>query len=771
MKKGLLSLLAVALTVVSCQNYDDQFQSLTDQITTLSTTVAGLTALTDQVTALQQTVNGLATTSALSALAGQVSDNAATASTDTAAAVAAADAAADAAAQAGTDAASATAAAATAAAATAAANAATAANATAAVAGTVQSIQASITAILADLANVATAADLNTISATLAIVQGDVKELLAGNATINQSVTIRNEATLKYAETLVATGSLDPDVIVNGSVTIDTSEFSQAQVDRTQTVLDKLATILGNGATAGGLSITTTFSLSLPKLTFLDDDYIISGGVDISDDAITTISGNLTSDQLGIIDYSNLTSVGNVVITPSNTDSITSINFSNATVGSLKISEGATDTNIVDAPLATSIDLGTAQVGYINGDAASSITNGYAGTAVASLTITSLAANGQINVSHTGLTNLSVTGTGTTDLFATSLAGTTTFTMPNQIAEAHLTAAVAGAGAINATVADLTGLARSSGPLDISASTVDLTGYDTTSGTGSTTFSGTDAVVTLDNTSATTMNGSLGSLTILAQDASINFAAGLARLATLNITSVADAAVNPSTQSNDVVVSALASLTGLTVAGAHRSVTSTGNTILTSLTTSGGIVDLAVTGATLLVTANIGHNYILNHNTPVSIDFQGTALGSLDLSALEKVQELTITGNTALTSLTAPSATVIAEAAATITANIGVNSITSVWTPYSPATAATLVSPAVPAAPASLANNSLLSVANWVKAHYAFTASPTWSLDSYVSSGTSNYVNFQAATLADAYSSTGSGTINNTAELAIIIAE
>ena len=29
MKKGLLSLLAVALTIVSCQNYDDQFAELT----------------------------------------------------------------------------------------------------------------------------------------------------------------------------------------------------------------------------------------------------------------------------------------------------------------------------------------------------------------------------------------------------------------------------------------------------------------------------------------------------------------------------------------------------------------------------------------------------------------------------------------------------------------------------------------------------------------------------------------------------------------------
>ena len=38
MKKGLLSLLALALTVVGCQNYDDQFEELTSQITSLQTT-------------------------------------------------------------------------------------------------------------------------------------------------------------------------------------------------------------------------------------------------------------------------------------------------------------------------------------------------------------------------------------------------------------------------------------------------------------------------------------------------------------------------------------------------------------------------------------------------------------------------------------------------------------------------------------------------------------------------------------------------------------
>ena len=45
MKKGLLSLLALALTVVGCQNYDDQFDELTSQITSLQSTVDGLTGV------------------------------------------------------------------------------------------------------------------------------------------------------------------------------------------------------------------------------------------------------------------------------------------------------------------------------------------------------------------------------------------------------------------------------------------------------------------------------------------------------------------------------------------------------------------------------------------------------------------------------------------------------------------------------------------------------------------------------------------------------
>ena len=72
MKKGLLSLLAVALTVVGCQNYDDQFDELSDQITALSSTVQGLSSVADQITALSNTVNGLATAASVSGLQGDI---------------------------------------------------------------------------------------------------------------------------------------------------------------------------------------------------------------------------------------------------------------------------------------------------------------------------------------------------------------------------------------------------------------------------------------------------------------------------------------------------------------------------------------------------------------------------------------------------------------------------------------------------------------------------------------------------------------------------
>jgi len=62
MKKGLLSILAGALLVVGCQNYDDQFDRIENSINALNTQVDGLSAVASQLTSLSATVQSLATT-------------------------------------------------------------------------------------------------------------------------------------------------------------------------------------------------------------------------------------------------------------------------------------------------------------------------------------------------------------------------------------------------------------------------------------------------------------------------------------------------------------------------------------------------------------------------------------------------------------------------------------------------------------------------------------------------------------------------------------
>ena len=198
MKKGLLSLLALALTVVGCQNYDDQFEELTSQITSLQSTVDGLTGVSSSITALQTTVAGLVST--LGTV--ETTVNGITNYDDTG------------------------------------------------IVASLDAVSSTLADLLAQLDGVATNADLAAISNTLADVQADVRELLEGESTINQNVTISNEATLQYAETLIATGTDRPNVIVNGNVTVNTTNFSASQVQRTNDVVAKIATVLGG--TAGG---------------------------------------------------------------------------------------------------------------------------------------------------------------------------------------------------------------------------------------------------------------------------------------------------------------------------------------------------------------------------------------------------------------------------------------------------------------------------------------------------------------------------------------
>jgi hypothetical protein len=159
MKKGLLSILASALLVVGCQNYDDQFTLLENQITALTQTVSGLSQVESTLSSLSGTVNSLSST--VSGLGDAI---------DTAVAEGLAD------------------------------------------------IQEDITAIEAAVADVASSDAVEDLADAVASSQEDLDELLANSSIFNDNVTVNSQNTLDVYHAMGSTLA-----IVNGNVDITVS--------------------------------------------------------------------------------------------------------------------------------------------------------------------------------------------------------------------------------------------------------------------------------------------------------------------------------------------------------------------------------------------------------------------------------------------------------------------------------------------------------------------------------------------------------------------
>jgi len=164
MKKGLLSILAGALLVVGCQNYDDQFSSLESQINALASTVAGLSQVQSDLSALSGTVSSLSST--VASLGSSI---------DTA------------------------------------------------VSNGLADITADIASLQAAVADVASSADVDAIATALAAAQSDLDDLLASSSVFNDNVVVNSSSSL---DAFLAMGTgLN---IVNGNVTITTNSTMDA---------------------------------------------------------------------------------------------------------------------------------------------------------------------------------------------------------------------------------------------------------------------------------------------------------------------------------------------------------------------------------------------------------------------------------------------------------------------------------------------------------------------------------------------------------------
>jgi hypothetical protein len=315
MKKVLLSLLAVAALVLSCQNYDDEFDALNSKIASLESQITSLAELKTAVTGVQSSVSALQTAVAAAQAAAEAAGDAAEAAGD--AAEAAGDANAEAAAS---------------------------------NAESITALATSVAAIAADLVDLQTAIDGATTEAdldalkeelntTLAALQTlietnsasisslittnselkdalqelgvDVDSVLAANATFEGNLTITNAAELAYAKSLgnkVAT--IKGDVYVK----VDQSKHSSGGDGTGLTAADVNSVVSQISYVVGNFKVDTDASLNLSKLGAVTGDYIVINH-DVEDDSLLSVGGDMHLDYDGPY-KSNVQTVGNIYFVP-----------------------------------------------------------------------------------------------------------------------------------------------------------------------------------------------------------------------------------------------------------------------------------------------------------------------------------------------------------------------------------------------------------------------------------------------------------------------
>ena len=262
MKKGLLSILAGALVVVGCQNYDDQFDNLESQISALASTVAGLSQVQSDLSSLAGTVSSLQ--SSVASLGDTI---------DTA------------------------------------------------VSDGLSDIQGDIDAIEAAVADVASSEEVSALQDAVDASQDDLDELLANSSVFTGPVVVNSIATLDAFHQMK--GSLG---IVNGDVTITVAEDMdqtkvQELVDAMLTIIGDLTYTSNSSSIAettfnnltGVTSITATQaggynfqSLTSASNIKLYDNYESTVTV-IHFGALTNVDNFYTDDTEDIIEFTKAT--------------------------------------------------------------------------------------------------------------------------------------------------------------------------------------------------------------------------------------------------------------------------------------------------------------------------------------------------------------------------------------------------------------------------------------------------------------------------------
>ena len=667
MKKGLLGLLVIALTVVGCQNYDDQFDDLNSKISSLATTVDGLLSVQTSVTALSTKLDNLASTALTDSDLTQILTE-------------------------------------------------------------VSVVKEAVAALeTTDISGIeAEVADLDT---EVASIIEKLNELLTANAVINQNVRITSLAELSLAEDLIATGAEDPNVTINGSFVVNTTGTSDitaaADVARLNAVLAKVKVVMKT------TTLTTKVALDPSSLQYIQGDLslITSGAGTFASatvpnstmGALSTVTGAFAVTQGGALLMPTLNSVAGGVTINTTGVTITSVDMSALTEGAVITSAGK-----IELPDATSVKISSVLPALVSVASATTFeSSSQAAQGATNITVDgstsfslgSASFSGHVTITATGDVNLAgvtsalglaITSGGSINLgglsavtSGTTLIGTdvqmgalATISGATSLTTAfHVSATTVGIGALTSS----TGVVTLTGPTTVSlpvlatldgtfsaanATTFAAEALGTTTGTITPKSGATVHLKSLNDPAKLTTLANVAKLKLFAQTGNVSLVTAIA-MTELDYTGLLDSTPNPGGQANELsIVAANASLTTLIIGDGGLGKLTVDNSTLKALTTAGVIIITDVKNNTALETFAMGHKHLDGDNaTTISVVGNTDPLFvALDMSSLQKVKHVNITGNTSLTTIKAPSSTVLAEPIAVVTLTIDNNLTTGTYT-------------------------------------------------------------------------------------------
>ena len=633
MKKGLLSLLVVALTVVGCQDYDDQFDDLNKELLSLKTSLSSLSGITNAITTLTAEVTALKAvdvvddTEFLSLLA------------------------------------------------------------------KVATVQSAVDAF--------EAADVSGIETEVADLNSEIAQILEQLVALNKAgssyqgdLTIRSLAELGIAEdnlgidptaTELSTAASLANVTGNVLITADATDLAPAAIQaRLDAVISRIKTVAGS-ATITGIDA----ALSAAELTFVGGTAEFEGTSTIGLPKLSNVIGRVHFDLAGALDFQVLASSGSVVISQAST--VTTVNLVGLLTGDVSTAAG-----VLVLPDATSVILYSAPASVTLASAVTVQIHNVAANAGLDLAAPSATSVVVLAASITGAVTITANA-ATLDLSSANLGGGT-------ISAATInadTATTASATTLSATTISLaalttigTGGLNYNGPLSFSSATLatQAGGFVSNSATAFTAAAFTQSrtldlvngavdisILSITDTNTISEYATIANLTLAGQLGTLDVLP-LVAMVTLDYTGDAGAGV----YANDLAITtANASLTTVVLGSTNELESFTANgTPLTSLSTAGVILDLDVTNNAALETLSFGHTH-LDGQDATTVNIVGNtdpAFVAVDMSTLSKAKTVVITGNTSLTSITPPSAAVLAEPTAAITLTVSNNLLQGTYT-------------------------------------------------------------------------------------------